>query len=150
MNSNPSKNVQYVVPKRLRALKKTKQPRGRVFVDIAPEDHSLAQDIAKKLAAAGMDVEVFGKERKGGPKQLESAAAIVRKSDAAVFLLTPNSLRSDWMLAELGLAMGRELPVIAIMAGIDRVAVPAPFWGKEVVSFDQLDNVVARLSREKT
>lgn len=145
MNSDPGKKVRLVIRKV--PTKPSTARRARVFLDSVPKDYTLANYVGQKLRKQGLDVEDYCRARKLVRDPLQTAVNMIRASDAAVFLATPNSIQDEWVLAELGAAIASEHPLVVLMAGVGRADLPTPFLRAEIVGFNRLDGVVRRLAR---
>ena len=118
----------------------------RVFISHSREDSELARDIARRLRGAGFetfeDFEEFGSGAEF-KKHLRE-----RLSQASVFLIlaTPRSLRSSWIMTELGMAEALGRIVIPVTVGLNPQDLPAPLQSYHAVPFDRLDGAIGELS----
>jgi hypothetical protein len=145
MNIDSGKKVGLVIPKMPAKAPTVRRP--RVFLDSAPKDYTTAKYVEKKLREQGLEVEEFSRARKLLLDPLQTAVDLLRGCDASVFLATPNSIRDDWVLAELGGAIASEHPLVVLTSGVGRADLPAPFLRAEIVGFNRLDGLVQRLAR---
>lgn len=122
----------------------TRQATRSVFISHSAEDKELARDIARRLRAAGLDpIQVAPRADRAEFRKALKAAA--RKADAAVFLLTPSALDSEWTIHELGLVDGSDKEWIPVTAGLGGRELPVPFRGCQTVPFDQVDQAIQQL-----
>ena len=117
----------------------------RVFISHSREDSELVRDIARRLHGAGFetfeDFEEFG----SGAEFKKHLRERLSQADVFLILLTPRSLRSSWIMTELGMAeaLGRE--VIPVTVGLRPQDLPAPLQTYRTVPFDRLDDTINEL-----
>jgi hypothetical protein len=90
---------------------------NRIFISHSGADKQWVRDFAKSLRQQGSDVwldEVAFKPGESVPQAMEKG---LRESDMVVFVVTPESVRSNYLLFELGAAIGMGKRAIPILAG---------------------------------
>jgi hypothetical protein len=103
----------------------------------------------------GSSIDVFlssdGQSIRLGKNWVHAVEAALRNAKLMFVFLTPESVRSQWVLFEVGCAYGRNLQVIPVgMWGVDVGAVGAPLnllQGFNVTSPESLSNIIAETNR---
>jgi len=107
--------------------KGTNQP--RVFLSYAYEDRAVAESIAEHLKSAGTQVFADRYELSVGDSLISKTESALSSSDYVVVLLSPNSVRSNWVQSELAGAFSRDMinrAVTLLPVLIADCEVPAP------------------------
>lgn len=86
----------------------------RVFISCAHEDRRVAEQIADALSKSGTNVWFDKYEVKVGASLAAAIDAALEASDYLVVLLSPHSIRSQWVSQEVASAYGREIDARAI------------------------------------
>lgn len=118
----------------------------RVFISYSRKDIDLVRDIARRLRKAGFEPNMASDDVSGGSDWKNAIRQGIREADVVLFLLTRESLASDWTMTELGLAEGLDRMVIPVTVGISKRDLPAPFKSYKTVPFDRLDGAISQLS----
>jgi hypothetical protein len=118
----------------------------RVFISHGTKDNELVRDIARRLRQAGFEPDVVSRDVPLGGDLKSAVRQGIHEADAVLFLLTPESLASDWTMIELGFAEGFNRRVIPVTAGIARRDLPAPLKTYKTVPFDRLDQAILELT----
>jgi hypothetical protein len=79
-----------------------------VFLSYAHSDHDVARRVADELTAAGVNVWFDFSEVKSGVAIEDQVNAALSSSDVVVVLLSSDSVRSEWVKAELRVALSRD------------------------------------------
>ncbi len=98
----------------------------RVFISHLSKDKTKANALAKDLNsynASGFVAHIYIKPNDEWLKTIESA---LESMDVLLALVTEGFKESDWTVQEIGFALGKGVPVIAIRNGMD----PFGFFGK--------------------
>lgn len=90
-------------------LKITHQTSPQIFIAYAHQDKAVAQRIAKKLGELGLDVWYDNFDLVPGDSLRSKIEETISSMDYLVVLLSPNSVRSQWVRKELDFALSREL-----------------------------------------
>lgn len=98
-----------------------------VFISYAHEDKSALKRVVRVLEEAGMQT-WFDQEIRVGERLTEVIFPKLRSSRCAVFILTKNSVRSDWVRTEIQYALEQATPIVLISFG--NVTVPDDFPGE--------------------
>lgn len=118
----------------------------RVFISHGNKDNELVRDIARRLRLAGLEPDVVPGDVAVGGSLKNAIREGIREADVVLFLLTPESLASDWTMIELGFAEGFDRPVIPVTVGINKRDLPAPLKTYKTVPFDRLDGTIRKLA----
>lgn len=95
----------------------------RVFLSHAAADREMAHELRQRLIASGARLFSIDMLSAGGPWQTRLREELVA-SDVFVVVLSPNALKSDFVLQEIGAAWALDKRVV-VVATDDRVALPA-------------------------
>jgi hypothetical protein len=118
----------------------------RVFISHSSKNIELVRDIARRLRNAGFEPEIASGDMAAGTEWKNAVRQGIREADAVLFLLTPESLASDWTMTELGLAEGFERRVLPVTVGVTKRDLPAPLKSYKTVPFDRLDQAISQLA----
>ena len=86
----------------------------RVFISCSHEDRRVAEQIADALSKSGTNVWFDKYEVEVGASLAAAIDAALEASDYLVVLLSPHSIRSQWVSQEFASAYGREIDARAI------------------------------------
>lgn len=99
----------------------------KVFISYSHADHSWAREFAKSMVDHGIDVWFDQFTVRAGDSLSDALEDGLRKSDALVLLITPESLGRPNLFFELGAAFGLNKKIIPIISeDIDTTALPIP------------------------
>jgi hypothetical protein len=122
---------------------------GRVFISSSSHDEELARDLARRLRNAGLEPVTFRdhSDRDNWRKKLREK---IRTADAVLILVTPEALKSPWMMTELGMAEGMDRVVVPVSAGVKARDLPLPLADFAIVPFDKVDDAIEMLAGKLT
>jgi len=106
-----------------------------VFVSYASDDQELATEIADDLQKEGLSCFLASRSISSGELWAEEIREALLESRAAVLLLTPKSVESDWVMCEAGACWALEKPIIPAVLYVDVKTLP------ELISSRQARNV---------
>lgn len=108
----------------------------QIFVSHVEEDADLALGIADGLNAAGYDTWCYERDALPGPSYLLQTARAIESSSAVLLLISPTSLGSNQVTAEVIRAHESGRPFIPVLAGISHVEFAArqPEWREAIGS----------------
>lgn len=117
---------------------------SRVFISHASADGVVARRIAEEIRSRLPDVETFVTSRAGdiksGEDWFETVKAELKKADAYVVLLTPNSLERPWVIFETGAAWMAERGFLVVSAGGLQIHdIPEPLRFFQVWSLESVE-----------
>jgi hypothetical protein len=90
----------------------------KVFLSYAEADRKVAQELATGLREAGLRIWFAEDEVFPGDNWALEVGKALKQSDAMIVLISPQSMKSDWVLKEIEFALGaqqyqgRLIPVI--------------------------------------
>ncbi|GAA5506162.1 toll/interleukin-1 receptor domain-containing protein [Novipirellula caenicola] len=113
----------------------------RVYVSHSEETRDLARFVSQKLRDMGIDASSDDLETHQETEQRRWLKEEIGKSDAVVTLVTPNSLDSNWMQYEVGLATGLDRLVIPVVVDVKAHQLPEQIAAKRTLGLDQLDQI---------
>ncbi len=123
---------------------------GSVFISHSHQDNELVRDLARRLREAGLQPFVDFTELPVGADWKKTVREQIRSADAVLILVTPASLKSPWMMTELGMAEGFERIIVPVTAGLKSCDLPAPLQTYQIAPFDQVDDAIHMLSERLT
>jgi hypothetical protein len=103
--------------KRIRRKVKQK-PQYVVFVSHSSKDVWIARVIAEKIAKTGAVPWWDEKELRGGDLLGDTIRRGIDHCQESVVLVTPNSIKSQWVLLEIGAVWGHKKRVTPILYGV--------------------------------
>lgn len=129
----------------------TKSPAtGSAFISHSHQDNDLVRDLARRLRDAGLQPFVDFTDLPIGADWKKTLRKQMRSADAVLMLITPASLKSPWMMTELGMAEGFERIIVPVTAGLKSRDLPAPLQTYQVAPFDQVDGAIRMLAERLT
>jgi len=117
----------------------TTTTRAKVFLSFAAVDHAHARRLESFLSMAG--AEVFTTETLSAAEDwLSIVRQEIAKCDAFAVILTPNAVKSNFVLVELGAAWAMGKPIIAVVTAPGLVSeIPVELDPRNVVQMDDVD-----------
>src|SRR5947209_19311991 len=95
----------------------------KIFISHSSKDKWAAREIAKQIGAMGATVFIDEKDIKTGESIDVAIRSHLTDSDHFLLLLSPASVKSEWVLLELGgaLALGKTVVPILLYVGANEV-----------------------------
>jgi hypothetical protein len=124
-----------------------------VFVSHSSSDTWIAKKIALDIAACGAVPFLDEAEIDVGLDFEEAILTFLEKAHEFVVLLTPWSLERPYVLAELGAAWSRRIPIIVLLVGMSaaelqsRPSVPVFLKKRDLLPLNELDKYLSQLKR---
>lgn len=138
--------------------KKTSPERGTptlrspyvVFVSHSSSDSWVANQIAKNLARTGAEPWLDETDLEGGDDILERIRLGIDKCDEAIVLLSPESIKSPWVIFEIGGAYMQHKRVTPILSNVTSEGMPiSGLKGIDLNKFDQFLLQLTKRIREQ-
>ena len=130
------------------SVQPTHVPAIDVFISYSVKDSSLAKELESKLAKLGIKTFLAEKSLEIGLRWQGQIQQAVRDSRMLVVLLTPNSVKSSWVMLEAGAAWGLEIPLVPVLAYVKPEELPAPisdYQCRNFVTGQEKDSLVAEI-----
>jgi TIR domain-containing protein len=129
-----------------------------IFISHSSKDRWIAKRMAEIIErrAKRHGVRTFLDERdiRGGDSIPETILATLRECQEFTILLSPQSILGQWVLTELGAALGLQKRVVPIMRNVEPGEIPDIIRLIEAYELDHLDDyvrdLVRRVSRIRT
>lgn len=115
-----------------------------VFLSHSSRDNWLARVIAQKFRAAGAKVWIDEMSLTGGDAILRGVRDGMRAADEAVVLVSNESLKSQWVAAEVGMALVLRKRITGLLNGVE-YATMAPLEGIKSYELNSFDKFVREL-----
>jgi TIR domain-containing protein/restriction endonuclease len=99
----------------------------QIFISHVEADRKIAEKLSKELRSSGLNVIMIHEELSLGESIVEKISRLISSSDYIIFLLSSQSVKSEWMQFELGTAFGKELQardVVIIPVVVDDCEIP--------------------------
>jgi nucleotide-binding universal stress UspA family protein len=119
----------------------------KIFIDLMPQDEKLGKELSRKLKSAG--VEVLPLENANEEDFKVKLKSGLFRADEMILLMTPNSLASQKLYYDLGIAAALKKPVTTIMHGVETNQLPPLVSETIYIKYSELDEYLAKL-KEKT
>ena len=126
------------------------RPTGSVFISHSHQENELVRDLARHLRDAGLKPLVDFTDLPLGADWKKRVRERIREADAILILVTPAALKSDWMMAELGMAEGFDRVILPVMAGLKPRDLPAPLQTYQITPYDEVDRSINSLAENLT
>lgn len=130
------------------SVQPTHVPAIDVFISYSVKDSPLANELESKLAGLGIRTFLAEKSLEIGLHWQGQIQQALRDSKMLVVLLTPNSVKSNWVMLEAGAAWGLEIPLVPVLAYVRPEELPAPisdFQCRYFVTGHEKDSLVAEI-----
>ncbi|MCH7687382.1 MAG: toll/interleukin-1 receptor domain-containing protein [Planctomycetes bacterium] len=124
-----------------------KQLPYRVFISRATHDKWIAKILCEKFEAAGAKTFRDDRDIQGGDSIPDVILSEIRSCDEVVVLLTPESVQRQWVLIEIGIAIGVKRRIIPLMYHIDPKQLPAIIRDNRGFSLNDLDDYIADVTK---
>jgi len=119
----------------------------KIFIDLMPQDEKLGKELSKKLKSAGAEVLPLENAKEEDFKvKLKSG---LYKADEMILFMTPNSLKSQKLYYDLGIAAALKKPVTTITHGVETSQLPPLVSETIYIKYSEMDEYLSKL-REKT
>jgi TIR domain len=117
------------------------KPNFRVFVSYAKEDSVYADELLSYLSTQPK-LDVFTTNKiSAGEKWRSKIKNALNASDIFLVILSPASVKSSWVLFELGLAWGLDMPIIPVATHPGVISkVPVELNNVQVIDLEKLKN----------
>jgi hypothetical protein len=119
----------------------------KIYISFARKDIDLARDLAKRVGMADVTVLMSEESTNAGENFAGKVNSELRKADEAVFILTNNSVRSQWLLFEMGVATSLDTPVTPIIQGIEPKQLPPVIRQMKYIKYSDVDRYIIRLQQ---
>ncbi len=125
-----------------------------VFVSHASADKWVAKTMCEKIDSQGAESFRDDRDIDGGDDIPEKIRQAIKKCQDFVVLLSPLSLKRDWVRLEMGAAWGWKKRVIIVLMHVGDSPFPATFQPKKYYSINDFDvylrEISQRLSGDKS
>lgn len=129
-------------------MKKASKSTYLVFLSHSSRDTWLAQAIARKLRAAGIAVWIDEMSLSGGDNLLPVIVSNMKKADEAIVVVSNESMRSQWIATEIGIAIALGKRITPLLNNIDHDAV-APLKGVKSYELNKFDVFLREVKKRK-
>jgi len=121
-----------------------------VFVSHSSSDSWVANEIARTIARAGAEPWLDETDLEGGDDILERIRHGIDRCDEAIVLLSPGSIKSPWVIFEIGGAYMQHKRVTPILYHVTSEGMPiSGFKAIDLNKFDQFLLQLAKRIREQ-
>ncbi|HVU11232.1 MAG TPA: toll/interleukin-1 receptor domain-containing protein [Phototrophicaceae bacterium] len=122
-----------------------------VFISHSGEDTWVAQQIAREIKAAGADVFLDAANIKIGDEFEEDILKSLDIADELLVLFTPWALERPYVLAEIGAAWSRRIPIVTVLHGLSiaefrgRPNLPIFLIKRDMIKLNDIDQYFSQL-----
>jgi TIR domain len=117
-----------------------------VFISHSSKESWIAKQIAKEIMALGAETWLDVKDLRGGDEIRRSIKRGIRASQEAVVLLSANSITSQWVIYEAGIAYGQGKRITPILNNLAPDETIAPLQGIKALDLNDFDNFLVELA----
>jgi hypothetical protein len=129
-----------------REKRKAKTRSYLVFISHSSADLWIAEQIAKQISALGAEVWLDKKDLKGGDVLVDEIIRGIDACDEALVLVSPKSVKSQWVIYEIGAVSGQHKRVTPIRNQVNSDAM-APMKGVKSIDLNQFDEFLIHLAK---
>lgn len=120
-----------------------------VFISHASDDAWIARKMAQTIEERGRDVGVTtfldAKDIEGGDVFTEAIVNAIERCSELVVLLSSSSIDRQWVLAEIGAAIGQRKRVVGVIDKLSFDDIPDVLGQRKAVNLNQFDQYVDAL-----
>jgi hypothetical protein len=120
-----------------------------VFLSYSNRDTEEATRIYNKVMAAGGRIFMAPKEIRPGDDFAVTIRSALVHSDEVWLLLSPNSIKSEWVITEWGAAWALEKKIVPILYRCDNSAMPDRLRGTQSTDLHLIDELIAKTFEPK-
>ena len=124
-----------------------------VFVSHSARDTWVARQIAREIGACGAEPFLDEAEIEVGEDFEEEILTFLNKADELVVLMTPWALERPYVLAELGAAWSRRIPIVILLQGMtagefqSRPGIPVFLKKRDLIDLNDIDEYLTQLRK---
>lgn len=113
-----------------------------VFLSYASQESKQARAIYNYIVAAGGAAFLSEKHLKAGDDFAEAIRTALHSSEELWLLLSPNSLKSEWVISEWGAAWALGKPIVPILFRCNAAQAPDRIRARQCIEFDRYEELV--------
>jgi len=129
-------------------MTKRKKSPYTVFLSHSGRDTWLANTIAEKIRAAKIGVWIDQMSLAGGDTVIDAIIQGMKRADEAVVLVSNDSIRSQWVAVEIGIALALRKRIAPLLNNIDYDAM-APLKGIKSYELNQFASLLREMKKRK-
>lgn len=140
------------------AKKRVAKKRYKIFISHSSKDDWVSRQIDRLIRETcrkpGVDTFIDNRELKVGDRIADEIRKNLQECDEFLILITPNSIKSTWVTAEMGAAWGMGKRIVVIINNVTPNEMPdiiSPLKAIDLNNFDQyLNELLARVEGNGT
>src|SRR2546426_12736027 len=117
-----------------------------VFVSHSTCDAWIARNIGEKIRALGAKSWLDMKDLEGGEVLVDSILEGIKAADEAVFVISPKSIKSQWIMFEIGAARIQRKRVTPILNNVRYDAI-RPLKDVKAMDLNEIDDFLTQLRK---
>ena len=129
-----------------RLKRKVKTGSYLVFISHSSADIWIAEQIEKQIKALGAETWLDKKDLKGGDILSDEIIRGIDGCDEALVLVSPKSVKSQWVICEMGAVLGQHKRVTPILNQVSYDAL-VPMRGVKSIDLNQFDEFLIQLAK---
>jgi hypothetical protein len=135
--------------KKARKASARNKPDYQVFVSHATGDKWIAKVICEKVEGTGASTFRDDRDISGGDDIPEKLRQQIRRSQEMIVLLTPESVGSQWVVLEVGVAWGirKNFRIAAVLVHVGTEPIPKIIKSKKAVNINDFDNYLSEVRK---
>jgi len=130
------------------SMTKRKKSPYTVFLSHSGRDIWLANTIAEKIRAAKIGVWIDQMSLAGGDTIIDAIIQGMKRADEAVVLVSNDSIRSQWVAVEIGIAFALRIRIAPLLNNIAHDAM-APLKGIKSYELNQFASLLREMTKRK-
>ena len=129
------------------------KPKRLVFISHSSRDTWVARQIAREIGACGAEPFLDEAEVEVGEDFEEEILTFLNKADELVVLMTPWALERPYVLAEMGAAWSRRIPIVILLHGMtvgefqSRPGIPVFLKKRSLIDLNAFDDYLVQLRK---
>jgi len=119
----------------------------KVFISSTFKDVAVAKELADKLEEVGVKVYSVERNAQGGDTIITKAKQTLSNADEVFLIVTNNSVDSQGLASEMGLAFSLHKPITPVVKGLKKHELPPMLQHMKYIKFEELPKHLSLIAK---
>jgi len=119
----------------------------KIFISSTHKEIKVARELADKLEKLGVKVYSVERNAQAGDNIITKAKQGLSNADEVFLIVTNNSVNSQGLASEMGLASSLHKPVTPIVKGLKKNELPPMLQGMKYIKYEELPKYLSLLAK---